>query len=191
MKAVRNSDADEVQSLLTKGHDPGAPDGDGNRPLHYAVANGNLEIAKMLLAAGADPNGRGYGDDTPLMRARTVKMGRLLIDNGADVAAVDKDGMTPLMHACNLDVTRLVKRLLELGVDVNAKSRIGATALIYGVYSRCMSMEKPKKRDIVDLLLAAGADINHKDKKKMTALKIAQQCKSEAYETYLIKKGAN
>ena len=40
------------------------------------------------------------------------------------------------------------------------------------------------------MLLAAGAKINHKDKKKMTALKIAQQFESESYEKYLLKQGA-
>lgn len=194
MKAVRNGDACEVESLLAKGHDPDAPDRNGNRPLHYAVPDDNIQIAKMLLAAGADPNGRGYGHDTPLMRARSVKMGRLLIDNGADLAAVDRDGLTPLMHACNLDVTKLVRLLIELGADVNVKSNVGATALIYGVYSRSMSMMKPKKGDIIELLLAAGADINAKDKNNMTALKVAQQSECGThrgvYTDYLMKQGA-
>ena len=128
------------------------------------------------------------------MRVRDVKMARLLIKNGADVTAVDDSGMTPLMQACNLDARGVVKLLIDLGADVHARSKIGATALIYAVYTRSMSMKKPKKGDTVDLLLAAGADVNAKDKNKMTALKVTQQCEcgvpGGTYADYLIQRGA-
>ena len=44
------------------------------QPLHYAVRGGQVEMAKRLVEAGADPLAEGWtgrlGDDTPLARAR-------------------------------------------------------------------------------------------------------------------------
>ena len=44
------------------------------QPLHYAVRGGHVEMAKLLVEAGADPLAEGWsgrlGDDTPLARAR-------------------------------------------------------------------------------------------------------------------------
>ena len=194
LKAVQINDLNQVASLLAKGHDPNGPDADGNRPLHHAVGCDAFEIAKALLVAGADPNAGGFGGESPIMRARNVRMARLLIKYRADVNAVDNSGMTPLMQACNLDARSVVKHLIEKGADVNARSKNRATALIYGVYSRSMSMKKPRKGDIVELLLAAGADINAKDKSNMTALKVTQQCGCGShggmYADYLIQRGA-
>jgi len=44
-----------VQALLEAGADVNAVDSGGSTPLAEAMPNGNVEIAKILLAAGADP----------------------------------------------------------------------------------------------------------------------------------------
>lgn len=42
----------------------------GRSPLHLAVEAQSLEMAELLLRAGADPAARGYGGRTPLYSAR-------------------------------------------------------------------------------------------------------------------------
>ncbi|MCZ0939716.1 MAG: ankyrin repeat domain-containing protein, partial [Caldilineaceae bacterium] len=41
----------------------------GNTPLHEAVKKGDVEIVKILVAAGADVEAKGYFDRTPLSLA--------------------------------------------------------------------------------------------------------------------------
>jgi ankyrin repeat protein len=54
-------DAAKVKSLIDSGADITARDRDGWTPLCYAASYGCKEVAKLLIAAAADPNGPGYG----------------------------------------------------------------------------------------------------------------------------------
>src|SRR5262249_51715787 len=65
------------------------------------------------------------------------------------------DGPDELWSTARKGDTAAVKRLLEAGVDVNAKTPYGATALSF-------ASEKGHV-DIVKLLIAAKADVNVKD----------------------------
>lgn len=69
------------------------------RPLHSAAASRQLEIARLLLANGADPNVRQQHDVTPLHSAAhngQEEMVQLLLQYGADTAARTTDGKTAL-----------------------------------------------------------------------------------------------
>lgn len=74
-------------------------------PLHIAVANQNLELAKFLLDHGADVNARDAESHTPLhfaVNRRDLDMIRLLLDAKADPDAKDAAGTTPLAMASQL-----------------------------------------------------------------------------------------
>ena len=72
-------------------------------------------------------------------------------------------GSTPLMYAALYGDTALVKRLLTSGADPNASNAAGATALMWAV----------PHTDRMDLLVAAGADVNARSQDGRTPLLIA------------------
>jgi ankyrin repeat protein len=82
-----------------------------------------------------------------------VALAAALLDRGAKVDGRDKEGVTPLMWACNRGATKLVELLLEHGADVNARTPKGYTPLVWA-----------KNIAVVRALLAAGADPSAVDK---------------------------
>jgi ankyrin len=120
-----------------------APTPGGMTPLLYASRDGRMEIARMLLDAGADINVRDANDITPLIAAITNNhpdVARYLIERGADIKAVDWYGRTPLWAAVetrNMDVDNatfvnsidrapflpLIEMLLQRGADPNARTK--------------------------------------------------------------------
>ena len=68
------------------------------RPLGTAAFARDHESARVLLEAGADPNGPGEGGYKPLHTAAQngdVELIRLLLEHGADPGAAASDGRTP------------------------------------------------------------------------------------------------
>jgi len=55
---------------------------------------------------------------------------RLLIDKGADVNLLDKNGETALMGAAGAGHTEIVKVLIDKKANVDTKNNNGVTALI-------------------------------------------------------------
>lgn len=53
----------------------------------------------------------------------------LLLDRGANITAIDVDGMTPLMHAVSNDHVHIVKLLMDRGAPVNIRNFHQGTAL--------------------------------------------------------------
>jgi uncharacterized protein len=77
-----------VMDLLAKaGADAAARDKFGDNALHYAVPTGSVELAKWLVAHGADVNARGDGGFTPLANCRvwgnTKDLRKYLREQGA------------------------------------------------------------------------------------------------------------
>jgi ankyrin repeat protein len=93
-----------------------------------------LEMIQSLLAAGADPNGGGRGEDLPLRYlARRVPddislpIAGLLLEAGANADAVSKkNDHSALMTAALHNSTGLALLLLEHPVDVNRQSQRGS-----------------------------------------------------------------
>jgi uncharacterized protein len=150
----------------------------------YAVREGHIAAAKALLDGGADVNRELEDGSTPLLRAilnNHHELAMLLLDRGANAKA-DKIGWTPLHHVAvnrrpnvlgpgtpwatptgNTDSLDLIRRLVSLGADVNARmtndlntgsrrifSRFGATPFLLAAKTCDVAGMK--------LLLELGAD---------------------------------
>ncbi|HVV45670.1 MAG TPA: ankyrin repeat domain-containing protein, partial [Bryobacteraceae bacterium] len=100
--AEKKADKTAVQELLASHADVNAPQPDGATALHWAAYWDDLDTAKAVLAAGADPNAKNRYGVTPLSLACTngsAPMIGLLLDSKADVSLALPGGETPLMTA--------------------------------------------------------------------------------------------
>lgn len=149
---------------------PSSCGGFSGTPLYYAVDKNHMDIIRILLMHGADPNEK-VAVNTPLFRAvlnGNVDVSRLLLVHGADVNMKDPTGLTALTYAVLKDNVNIVRVLLNHGADVNATTgTLQQTALIRGALNG--------HSDVVRLLLSRGADVGTKDTLDMNALMWAAQ----------------
>jgi hypothetical protein len=142
----------------------------GDTGLHIAAAAYQTEIARMLVAAGADvraKNRRGQealhyaavgapGSSTwnPPAQSATIAF---LIMAGADPNTVDMDGVTPLHRAVRTRCAEAVRTLLAHGADRARKNKSGSTPmrlarLSTGRGGTGSSAAKEQQREIVRML---------------------------------------
>lgn len=118
----------------------------------------------VLVDAGADVNQREReGHRLPLMHvARSGCPGAVqaMLAKGASVHLRDEEGWTPLLCCCMNDVTNptapervaCLQALLNAGADANAQTLMGGTALL------CAATHSEPHYELMDALLAVGAD---------------------------------
>jgi ankyrin repeat protein len=96
---------DSVRLLLERGANPNVRNSEGDTPLLSTInvvshnPSAALEIARMLLDAGADIEMRGYMDKTPFLKACSrgdLDILKLLVARGCDVRAVADDAPGPV-----------------------------------------------------------------------------------------------
>jgi ankyrin repeat protein len=100
-----------------------------------ACQNGHVDVVRILLRAGADPN-QAYTDEyaeSPLIKASLkgfVQIVDELISAGANVNyARPNDGCTSLMYATQTGFVDVVRSLLAAGADPRTARHNGLTAL--------------------------------------------------------------
>ncbi|MEW6322637.1 MAG: ankyrin repeat domain-containing protein [Acidobacteriota bacterium] len=153
--AAMAGDVDEVRRLLRDGGDVNAAQGDGMTALHWAARYGDMELTRMLLAAGANTRATTrLGGYTPLHLASLgghVGAVRALLAAGADARAVTETGATTVFLAARSGSAEVVTALAENGGDVNAREKaFGQTPL--------MIAAGLDRAEVVRVLLARGAD---------------------------------
>ncbi|MEW6322660.1 MAG: ankyrin repeat domain-containing protein [Acidobacteriota bacterium] len=121
----------------------------GLSPLLFAARQGHIDAARVLLDAGADVNQVSGGDQTsPLLIAIMnghFDLAKLLIERGADVNAAAHNGATPLYATLNVQ---------------------WAPKALYP-QPRAYLQQTLSHLDMLEILLAAGADPNARLKKKV------------------------
>jgi len=149
-------DREAVRALLQEGADVNAAQGDGMTALHWAALSGDLDLAKMLLYAGANVKASTrLGAFTPLALASKSGHGSMvstLLEAGANPNDATTNGTTALMLASASGSVDAVAALLDRGASINAtESAMGHTALMFAsAYDRV---------PVVDLLVKRGADV--------------------------------
>jgi ankyrin repeat protein len=150
--------------------------------LHVAAAGYRVEIAKLLLDAGAEVGAAlNHRRSQPLHYAtdgflesphwdakRQVRMIELLLKAGADIHAPDKNGATPLHRAVRTRCAAAVKVLLNAGADATLKNKPGSTPFHLAVQNTGRGgsgAEKAKaaQREIIQEFLERGVSPLLKD----------------------------
>jgi ankyrin repeat protein len=144
-----------VKALLAKGANPNARmsqrppafaggynDSVGATPFLLAAATADIEMMRLLLAAGADPLATTKSSATALMAAtgmnrtlgesavtedQALEVVKFLLELGADAKAVAMNGENALFGAAYRGWNRLVQLLADEGANVNALSKAGIT----------------------------------------------------------------
>ena len=143
----------------------------GYAPLHFAVEHDNVATTELLLQESELDielrDARGYAAihlACALSREEpAMKMVKMLLARGADLAARTKSGATAIHVATYMGHKNLVALLLEHGAEANVWEDWDSITPLH-LASRYLMV------DIVLALIAAGADAKRTDRKKRTPL---------------------
>ena len=103
-KAAGEGDASRVSAMLDRGVDVNARTSDDSYALNRAAVFNQVEMVRLLLERGADPNMQNGEGDTPLICATKYAGGhaatvRLLVEAGTDLTIKDNNSKTALDYA--------------------------------------------------------------------------------------------
>lgn len=187
--AIKAGRTDIIKAALDVGADPNSVSLSPyyGSLLELAAADGHLDIVNLLLARGADP--RAKGNETLLLRAmdpKNIEILKRLVDAGAWIKkpkdAPNWEGL--VAEAVFRGNSEAVAYLLEHGADPNDTSELGGKTALQLASGQ-------GDVHVMQMLLDAGADINHRDLHGMSALMEACCYGNEAAAELLASRGAD
>jgi ankyrin repeat protein len=176
--------ASVIEELIAGGADIQRQNQFGGNAVTAAAEVGDVEVLRILLNHGADPNSKtriieSNTDVSALMTAAQLghlAFVNLLLQRGADVNLTTEHG-NALHFAAFTHRKEITKLLLARGVDVNTTGRrllsfrkdTGLTALMYE------ALNEQNDPTIVAWLIGRGADVNARASSGDTALGLARE----------------
>ncbi len=168
---------EKVKQAIADGADVNAKNG---TPIRYAAGNGQKDIVELLIGEGADVNLATTSGSTALHGAAvkgSTKTAELLIAAGADVNATWKaSGVKPLDLAIRWKNTETADLLRRNGANAYGDVSVHIAAEFENI-------EAIKKH------LAAGVDLNKKNKRGKTPLDYAYQASNKEISNLIHKHG--
>ena len=189
---------DALRELIAAGADVNEPCETGETAIFQAVKQLEFDKVAILLKNGADINHineKGYNPFSYLLFAKTdlsdkdYEMLDYLIESGIALNVKNSMGRTLLQTAVEKNELKLAKTLINGGADVNSKDINGETAMFLHLnpwYNRGKDA-----REIIELLLDNGADLNVKSKSGNVLLHNVVRLNSSYYLEKLISRGAD
>lgn len=211
---VQANDLDAAAALIARGADVNHANVNGVTPLELAAINGSAAMIAKLLEAGADANAANPNGQTVLMfAARTGVPEALeaLIRGGAQVNAKDSPGQqSALMWAVLENHPGAVRVLLDHGAEVDAATMLDlkpdktvgnlqglaraqnrAVPVPQGNLTALFYAARVGSLPIARMLIAAGADVNHREAFGATPLILAVTNGYPELARYLLDHGAD
>ena len=140
----------------------------GRTGLHWAAERNAVEVARVLLEAGAAVDARDRYGYRPLdwaAKESAAEVARVLLDAGTVVDG--RYGFTPLHYAAMRNAVEVARMLLDAGAGGDAGNVFGNTPLHVAAYFNAVGVAR--------MLLEAGADIDAVNGDGETPLDLATQ----------------
>ena len=175
--ACKDERWDEALDLIAAGAVSSSEYG-GGTALCYAAEGGNVAVIERLLTAGARLESGSSGALHKACAARRYPAAavKALLAAGADVAAVNEAGQTPLHVAAS----RYDKRRAELAHEAELDELDGISV-----------WDGSDTAELLEALLAAGASVTAVDSRRRTALHYAAKAANEESARVLIAAGSD
>ena len=118
--------------LIGEGADLNAKDINGYTPLHFAIMYEQIHTASVLIKHGSNVQSSCNSENTPLHMAcaRSLELSRLLIDNDADINAMNVKGQTPIRFAISTNQFQVVNKLAKEGASIKEYLPLIKTAIL-------------------------------------------------------------
>ena len=170
--AARNTDLEAVKKSLDRGAAPNSRNRLGKTSRYIAIEKHRIDIARILIEAGADVNLPSLEKATPLIAASyagSLPFVDLLLQHGAKHEPTDRLHKSALVYAAGMGNTAVVERLLQAGAPIDQAPVDALTPLMWAAGQG--------HAETVKFLLAKGANKLLKDERNLTALDMAKEAK--------------
>ena len=175
LQAAEVGDANAVAIALRAGANIEARDAHDRTALLLAATYDQIPVANVLVAMGANPNALDDRHDTPWLVTGvtgSVAMLEALLPANPDLTIRNRFGGLSPIPASERGHVDYVRRVVLTGVDLNHVNDLGWTALLEAVI---LGDGGPNHQEVVQILLAAGADRDIADRAGVSALQHAEQ----------------
>ncbi|KAL8603834.1 hypothetical protein ACOMHN_049653 [Nucella lapillus] len=154
--------------------------------LYRSCSTGDVDMVDFLLQKGAQTQTASH-PIFPAIEGEYCHIVKKLIQQGVSVNVTSKAFNTPLHCACKRLAKKsfeIVKMLLDMGANVNATNKACGTPLN-------VAASRKGSKDVVEMLLAKGAELENRSTLNMTPLVQAVCYSDREVVELLLSRGAN
>lgn len=174
LAAARSGDMAAAEVAIRAGARIETRDQHDRTPLLLASTFDHVDVARLLVASGANPDALDDRHDTPWLVTGvtgSVEMLEALLPANPDLTVRNRFGGISVIPASERGHVDYVRRVVQTDIDVNHVNDLGWTALLEAVI---LGDGSRPYQQIVRILLDAGADPSIADRNGVTALQHAR-----------------
>ena len=183
LDAISKGDTKKIEKILENIENRfliNETDSDGQTLLHLvAMKNSRQNITKVIPEKKISIYAKIFQSRKTIPSAKRCDIANLLIINGANVNAVNKNSLTPLQLAVKDDEIDVAKILIENGANIESQDKEGLTPFHHAYL------------EMARLLVQNGANIDAIDVDGDTALHRAVDSNQIIWINFLLENGAN